>query len=207
MNGDYSQDSIKCVETVLSTRLSAETSERRSEYIEPTACFPEAVATEQLSSTPESPSPSLSSSEYRIEDGPILSKETVGPAPIPCRKYKPKTVEELIRNTKYPRKPKTMAAPNGMNMNPGPGAPYAPGGGIFPNAGHHNDVQHIWKLVEELSGALQANRQQYEELQESITRGQVRKPKHSLDEQEEEEERDDDDEERHIQSLVWSLTF
>lgn len=65
-----------------------------------------------------------------------------------------------------------MAAPNGMN--PVPGAPYAPGGGIFPNAGHHNDVQHIWKLVEELSSQLQANREKYEDLRESLARAQVR---------------------------------
>lgn len=67
-----------------------------------------------------------------------------------------------------------MAVPNGMN--PVPGAPYAPGGGIFPNAGHHSDMQHIWKLVSDLSAALQENREKYEELQESIARASTRPP-------------------------------
>jgi len=67
----------------------------------------------------------------------------------------------------------TMSAPNGININPIPGAPYAPGGGIYPNAGHHSDVQYIWKLVDDLSAALENNRVKYDELQESITKIQV----------------------------------
>lgn len=64
-----------------------------------------------------------------------------------------------------------MAAPNGMN--PGLPAPYAAGGGLDPPAGRHNDIHYIWRLVEELAAALEANRQKYEDLKESISRASV----------------------------------
>lgn len=62
-----------------------------------------------------------------------------------------------------------MSAPNGINGG-GP-APYPMGGLTQP--GSHMEVQHIWTLVEELSGVLQLNRDRYEELQEGIARAQV----------------------------------
>jgi len=46
----------------------------------------------------------------------------------------------------------------------------------MPNAGHHNDMQHVWGLVEELSGLLQQNRERWEELQSSIAHSQVEHP-------------------------------
>ena len=67
--------------------------------------------------------------------------------------------------------PFDMAAPNGMNAGAGP--PYGLGGAIMPSAGHHNDMQYVWTLVEELSGQLQANRERWTELQDGIARAQV----------------------------------
>ena len=58
-------------------------------------------------------------------------------------------------------------------MNPGPGPPYGIGAAIMPGAGHHNDMQHVWTLVEELSGILQQNRERWDELQAGIARTQV----------------------------------
>ena len=64
-----------------------------------------------------------------------------------------------------------MAAPNGMP--PGSGAPYGLGGAVMPSAGHHHDMQHVWSLVEELSGILQQNRERWDELQAGLARAQV----------------------------------
>lgn len=44
----------------------------------------------------------------------------------------------------------------------------------MPSAGHHSDMQHIWSLVQELSSVLQQNREQYDELQDGLTRAQVK---------------------------------
>lgn len=63
-----------------------------------------------------------------------------------------------------------MAAPNGMNGGP---PAYGMNGNVMPNAGHHNDMQHVWTLVEELSGILQSNRERWDELQTDIARAQV----------------------------------
>lgn len=64
-----------------------------------------------------------------------------------------------------------MAAPNGINANAG--AQYGIGGPIMPSAGHHNDMQHVWSLVEELSNQLQQNRERWDELQDGLARAQV----------------------------------
>ncbi|PNS16681.1 hypothetical protein CAC42_4645 [Sphaceloma murrayae] len=65
-----------------------------------------------------------------------------------------------------------MAAPNGMQ--PGGGAPYGLGSAIMPSAGHHQDMAHVWGLVEQLSGILHENRERWEELQSGIARAQIR---------------------------------
>ncbi|KAF2153840.1 hypothetical protein K461DRAFT_116873 [Myriangium duriaei CBS 260.36] len=65
-----------------------------------------------------------------------------------------------------------MAAPNGMQ--PGGGAPYGMGNAVMPSAGHHHDMQHVWSLVEELSGILQQNRERWDELQTGLSRAQIR---------------------------------
>lgn len=44
---------------------------------------------------------------------------------------------------------------------------------MMPPASHHNDMQHVWSLVEQLSGVLQSNRERYDELQAGIARAQV----------------------------------
>ncbi|KEQ77685.1 hypothetical protein M436DRAFT_36916 [Aureobasidium namibiae CBS 147.97] len=64
-----------------------------------------------------------------------------------------------------------MAAQNPAMANSA--APYTLGGGM-PSAGHHSDMQHIWTLVQELSSVLQQNREQYDELQDGLTRAQTR---------------------------------
>ncbi|PSK36044.1 hypothetical protein B9Z65_5859 [Elsinoe australis] len=64
-----------------------------------------------------------------------------------------------------------MAAPNGMQ--PGGGAPYGLGSAIMPSAGHHQDMAHVWGLVEQLSGILHENRERWEELQSGIARAQI----------------------------------
>ena len=64
-----------------------------------------------------------------------------------------------------------MAAQNPAMANSA--APYTLGGGM-PSAGHHSDMQHIWTLVQELSSVLQQNREQYDELQDGLTRAQVK---------------------------------
>lgn len=64
-----------------------------------------------------------------------------------------------------------MAAQNPAMANSA--APYTLGGGM-PSAGHHSDMQHIWSLVQELSSVLQQNREQYDELQDGLTRAQVK---------------------------------
>lgn len=56
-----------------------------------------------------------------------------------------------------------MAAPNGVNTANAP-PPYGMGGPIIPNAGLHNDSQHIWLLVQELSAELQRSREQQADL-------------------------------------------
>ena len=58
-------------------------------------------------------------------------------------------------------------------MQPGGGAPYGMGGAVMPSAGHHHDMQHVWSLVEELSGILQQNRERWDELQTGLARAQV----------------------------------
>lgn len=73
-----------------------------------------------------------------------------------------------------------MAAQNGMQ--PGGGAPYGMGNSTMPSAGHHHDMQHVWSLVEELSGILQHNRERWDELQSGLARAQVNL---SLDEMQE----------------------
>lgn len=70
-----------------------------------------------------------------------------------------------------PSRSPNMAAPNGMQ--PGGGAPYGLGSAIMPSAGHHQDMAHVWGLVEQLSGILHENRERWEELQSGIARAQV----------------------------------
>lgn len=70
-----------------------------------------------------------------------------------------------------PSQSANMAAPNGMQ--PGGGAPYGLGSAIMPSAGHHQDMAHVWGLVEQLSGILHENRERWEELQSGIARAQV----------------------------------
>lgn len=64
-----------------------------------------------------------------------------------------------------------MAAQNPATANSA--APYTLGGGM-PSAGHHSDMQHIWTLVQELSSVLQQNREHYDQLQDGLTRAQVK---------------------------------
>ncbi|KAI5208906.1 hypothetical protein E4T38_02623 [Aureobasidium subglaciale] len=66
----------------------------------------------------------------------------------------------------------SMAAQNPAMAN---SAPYTLGGNM-PAAGHHSDMQHIWSLVQELSQVLQQNRENYDELQEGLTRAQTTRP-------------------------------
>lgn len=163
-------------------------SEINTGSIEPVQSLPEAVATQQhvgqvASPEAESPGPLSSFPSHEpstVNHGDDDDSLKQLPASVSIRNRRSSSSSIRGRQVSH-----TMAAPNGMN--PGPGAPYAPGGGIFPNAGHHNDVQHIWRLVEELSQALQTNREKYEELQASINAAQVCGTGHSFDGDDEDE--------------------
>lgn len=39
---------------------------------------------------------------------------------------------------------------------------------MLASAGHHGDMAHVWSLVEELSGLLESNRTQFQELRDRI---------------------------------------
>ena len=172
---DDSTDSDTSIVTVIYRGPACKSPESSQDIVGPTSALAAAVATE----APFQASDSLPLARHGLglqaQEQQHVSQDLILPEPrVVSAGHKRLYPEEQARRVGRIRKAHrqaTMAAPNGMN--PGPGAPYAPGGGIFPNAGHHNDVQHIWKLVEELSNALEANRLKYEELQESITQAQV----------------------------------
>lgn len=65
-----------------------------------------------------------------------------------------------------------MATPNGLP--PGSAAPFGMGSNnTLQPSGHVHDMQHLWGLVEELSGILQGNREKWDELQTDMARIEV----------------------------------
>ncbi|KAF4554823.1 Hypothetical protein D9617_3g018920 [Elsinoe fawcettii] len=107
--------------------------------------------------TPASP-PSSTRNE---EDNNALSSSTSTPRVSPTNPPTNRSGSEAM-----------MAAPNGMQ--PGGGAPYPLGSAIMPSAGHHQDMAHVWGLVEQLSGVLHQNRKEWEDLQRDLGKVKVK---------------------------------